>query len=351
MALGLTGCQQKANQADQDALLTNQTLTLESVDFKTSTVTKQDFTTETTMKGTVIYLNSTALSFPQKANFVQFVVEEGQQVKKGDLLAECEISNNDQKMTELELQINHLSLELDTLTADYQQDMKQLTNGKNKSSGNENQLYSLLLTQKQKQYDYKSSQINNKLSALISEKKKQEDTQEQCNIYAKSDGVIDKLGYVTAGEEVDTDRWMVKMHDESVSYIQVSDDKGNLDYNMAVSVQADNGGRQTYTGKVVCADTILSEALKTGYAYIRLDDEDVNLADLKNIVVTVTLQKLEDVLVVDRTAVNTAQGKKYVLVYEDGVIKKRYVTIGLEGKDVIYLLNGVKEGQKVIIES
>lgn len=349
-ALAMTGCQKSSNEETSD-ILKEQTIGSEQADFKTTTVTKEDFTTETSMKGTVTYFNSTALSFDETVVFTQFLIEEGQQVKQGEPLAECEMGASEKMITQLQLQIDTLTTELTSLEKKYEEDSKQLQTYQNESQGNEQHLYTLLITKKQQQYEHDRQQKSNELAALETELKQYKEAEENCYIYAKSDGIIDKLAYVSAGEEVEADRWMIKMHDQSVSYIQVTDDKETLDYNMEVTVQADNDGRQTYTGKVVCADQILNSELKTGYAYIQLTEDDVNLADLSNITVTAVLQNLSDVLVVDRSAVYTSGGKKYVLIYEDGVIKKRYVTIGLEGTDKIYLLDGVSEGQQVIIET
>ena len=93
--------------------------------------------------------------------------------------------------------------------------------------------------------------------------------------------------------------------------------------------------------------TILSTIKDRGY--VVLEDKSVVLSELKNIVVIVKKPVLEGTLLVERNAVYTSKGKKYVLLVEDGVTKKRFVTVGPGSNSTICILDGISEGDSVVI--
>jgi hypothetical protein len=54
-------------------------------------------------------------------------------------------------------------------------------------------------------------------------------------------------------------------------------------------------------------------------------------------------------LIVPRRAVFPEDGKNYVLLNEDGIIKKRYVKIGFSFADEIQIITGLEAGQSVVL--
>jgi hypothetical protein len=65
---------------------------------------------------------------------------------------------------------------------------------------------------------------------------------------------------------------------------------------------------------------------------------------------TAKYQELKDVLLVSKEAVRKEDGKTYVYILEDGVVHKRFVTVGLSGKTHAWILDGLREGQAVILD-
>jgi len=58
----------------------------------------------------------------------------------------------------------------------------------------------------------------------------------------------------------------------------------------------------------------------------------------------------KDRLLVPQEAVLVRGGRKLVFVVEEGQARWRYVEVGLENESVAEVLDGVKEGEKVIVE-
>ena len=61
-------------------------------------------------------------------------------------------------------------------------------------------------------------------------------------------------------------------------------------------------------------------------------------------------QELKNVLLVDKDAVQKEEGKYFVYLLEDGVVHKRYVSLGLENKKSVWILDGLSEGQELILD-
>jgi multidrug efflux pump subunit AcrA (membrane-fusion protein) len=58
----------------------------------------------------------------------------------------------------------------------------------------------------------------------------------------------------------------------------------------------------------------------------------------------------KDRLLVPQEAVLVRGGRKLVFAVEEGLAKWRYIEVGLENKDYAEVLDGVKEGEMVIVE-
>ena len=61
-------------------------------------------------------------------------------------------------------------------------------------------------------------------------------------------------------------------------------------------------------------------------------------------------EELRDVLLVDWSAVEAEKGKSYVYVLEDDMVQKRYVVPGLNNREKMWILDGLREGQTVIAD-
>ncbi len=82
----------------------------------------------------------------------------------------------------------------------------------------------------------------------------------------------------------------------------------------------------------------------------------IDLMDLKEGIkpgmtadIVIETNKKENVLVVSKKAVNKINNKKIVKVFKEGKIEEREIEIGLEGDELVEIISGLEEGEKVIV--
>ena len=122
---------------------------------------------------------------------------------------------------------------------------------------------------------------------------------------------------------------------------------GELRVGQAVTIEygpADE--RKTAPGVVVSAQSLLPPDLDAGGAAVAVQ-EDIPAADLVNPSVVSQEKLLEDAL--PRTAVGSENGQSYVLLRKDGSPRKRFVQVGPQSNDQVVILDGVTEGQEVVL--
>ncbi len=66
--------------------------------------------------------------------------------------------------------------------------------------------------------------------------------------------------------------------------------------------------------------------------------------------VEIAAEIYEDRLLIPQDAVLVRMGRKLAFVVEEGIAKWRYIEVGLENEDYAEVLDGIKEGETVIIE-
>lgn len=345
------GCQ-KGTEGQNETYIVGENLIHDEIALRTTSIIRDTYENVVSFKGTVIYTNSFSLSFSEEnAEFHQYLVKEGDFVKAGDPLAECQVLISDMEKEEWILELEMYQLEFDTLTKQYKKKLKELDQIINQTIGDEKVLYQLLKEEEIILYQQSTTKIQDQIEQRETKIKNWNSTKNTNTIYAPMDGYVDKLAYMKEGDQIVDQRWIVMMHSEEESYIQVTDQKEQLSYQMDVIVEAGKvGDKREYEGVIIQADQVLSEELKQDTALVILNDPSVKLETLENILVKAKIHQVENTLMVERSAVYSEKGKKYVLVLEDGVTKKRYITVGLSNSDYVCILDGATQGWEVVIQ-
>ena len=85
--------------------------------------------------------------------------------------------------------------------------------------------------------------------------------------------------------------------------------------------------------------------------YLQLDQPDPTLKSRDSGSIILKLDQRENVLYLDKSAIRTFNGKPFVYIPdENGLPTLRYVTLGLEVKNVVEIVEGLDEGDQVIIQ-
>lgn len=285
------------------------------------------------------------------ARLQEIKVINNQKVKKGDVLAVFTIEGSAAQRTELQLKLQRKEEE-------YEQGKIERLTAINEAKANLSTLpphqleIAKLKLEKQEiayeQYVYQTEReiasIKAPLDALI---KLQMDN----TLVAPFDGIIKSVASHLVGDKVDAKEVIVSMYSEDGFCLRVSNVGNKLRYGMEVSIETGRkNDNKYYTGVVVAAPNILSSSMSQADAYI-LVNESVVPGDFQNSIVYYSnTEYLEDVLIVSSMATDIEEGCVYVNILEDDMVKKRYVVQGLANTDICWILDGLREGQLLIVE-
>lgn len=317
--------------------------------FGTDTVKYGDFMKTKTFDAERIYPHSTVITAGyDKLVLDRICVEAGTKVKKGDLLVSIQ-PVTDESITKKKAEIKKNMEQFEAGKNNYQHNMEQLEEQIRSVSGVDLEIMQIELKKSQREYEWyvqDGTKVQEEMKASL---EKLKSIKGDVNIYAPYDGVIDSISAVPAGTELTTKRELLKMHSEDQVLLSVSD-AGKLRYQMPVTIQAGTGDKkETYTGTVVSADNIRTDSLKDGTAYIKMN-EAADISELTNLVVIANEIELKNVLVVKEFAVSKEKKKNFVSIVDGDKVMKRHVVLGGTTGEMSWILQGVEEGQRVLIQ-
>ena len=333
-------------------LIAPEDIKADEVNYNTSVAEKGDFVKTVTTGGVEYYpLVTPARYHGDTAIFEKWMVKRGDVVTAGDVLVKINVPYDEVKETRLEMELERIKESYETGREDRQADMDALQTAlaaekdeyARKTMTIQLEKARLLLEQYVYQQEY---DIASRTKAL-------EDMREKHAaeyICAPCDGIVDELVYFHVGDRIYENQSVCQIAQQEVMLIGAKD--SDLRYGMTVTVETGvNKYRQTLTGRVVAAADCLPK-VSSSYALVELDpfvpDEHFSW---KNIRITGDKILLKDVLLIARKA-SVLDGGKYRVtkVTEDGVTQKRYIVQGLASNEAVWVVQGLDEGEAVIID-
>ena len=107
---------------------------------------------------------------------------------------------------------------------------------------------------------------------------------------------------------------------------------------------------RVFRGKVRAVSPVVDPETKTCGAHIVLDNPFGEIKPGMHAEVEITAEVFRDRILVPQEAVLVRGGRKLVFVVGDGLAKWRYIEPGLENELFLEVLDGVKEGDEIIID-
>ncbi len=107
---------------------------------------------------------------------------------------------------------------------------------------------------------------------------------------------------------------------------------------------------KTFKGKVAAVSPVINPEDKTCAVHIVVANPQEEIKPGMHAEVEIAADVYEDRLLVPQEAVLVRGGRKLVFVVEEGLAKWRYIEAGLENEKYVEVLDGVKAGEKVIVE-
>jgi multidrug efflux pump subunit AcrA (membrane-fusion protein) len=276
------------------------------------------------------------------AIFVEFAVDKNEKVQKGDVLARLAVETSDAALERLEREITRLEEEMKLGVQQRNEEIKRLEN--TNADGLEKEKNDILLKKAKVELEHYEYLQQRRLDALKQEKKLEQEKQNGYTLIAPADGIVTDFAKLKTGDPVPANSVLMTFVQTDVVQLRISNSAGDLRYNMPVKVTIGKKNTTVVSGRVVAADGTIPEKERTGYAYIRVETE----AELVDPKLSAEIVRLDNVLVVDRGAVISENGKHYVTKLVDGMLQKRYICFGTNNTDQVWLIHGVAAGDTLI---
>lgn len=333
------------------------------------TVMRGDLVTSETVRVTYVLTQTQHLSFPVEGLYIDTVsVTEGQQVKKGDLLATLELESLQPQLTAQRYEVNvlykekkHLGQTLELELAGYdamlrsvERELQQLqTDVPEEDVSAVREKIDALLQQKgalerdraaaQSNYDAKADALDASLYVASLRLQELESALAGRQLIAGIDGVVTYLRDVEEGQRSVKDQRFITISDLASAAFTAEAKYADY-FPVGTDVVISCNGKE-YEATV--AEATEPEAS----VYFQLKQPDPSLSENARGIITVTLEQRTDVLYVQEKAIRTVNGETFVyLLNEDGLRTMRSVTTGLETGKFVEILAGLDEGDRVIAD-
>jgi RND family efflux transporter MFP subunit len=108
--------------------------------------------------------------------------------------------------------------------------------------------------------------------------------------------------------------------------------------------------QKKFKGKVLAVSPIIDPEERTCPVVISVANPQGEIKPGMHAEVEIAAEIYEDCLLIPQEAVLVRGGRKMAFVVEDGLAKWRYIQVGNENEDYAEVLDGIKEGELVIVE-
>ena len=354
----LTGC---AAQTTGQAKLLQEEVKTTSANLKTVQAFTGSLQREFSMNAEVVYPEREVVRLQaDEAQDVEHLVNQGQEVKAGDVIAVFRKQTDDIRLTAIELELEQLETQRQDGLDDRAEQMEELIEqiedltpplGEANSVRDNLKLENLQMQLEKMQIEQQrfEKQLDEQVRQLKQERKQLKDAQAELNVTAPVDGEIESIQYMVPGSMCTRGQPVVIIHNPDRIILKA--DKGTMgEFRVGQKVRISYGkrnDRSETTGCVVAADNLLDEAQKTEFAYIELDEE-IDPGLLMGVQVYAMNMYIEDVLLLPRNAVQYDGGKAYVEVVSGAGTSVRYVITGPNDGENIMILAGLEEGTAVL---
>ncbi|MBM3284611.1 MAG: efflux RND transporter periplasmic adaptor subunit [Candidatus Aminicenantes bacterium] len=175
---------------------------------------------------------------------------------------------------------------------------------------------------------------------------------EKTSIRAPFSGVITDIR-VSPGETISAGRELFTLVD--ISHIKVKakvleSEVGKMKEGHEASLKFSAYPGKTFKGRVEAVSPVTNPEDKTCSVYISVENPAGEIKPGMHADVEIAADVYRDRLLVPQAAVLVRGGRKLVFVVEEDLAKWRYIDVGLENEEYAEVLDGVREGEKVVTE-
>lgn len=303
------------------------------------------------------------LHFPSSANIVYegqqgifqgFVVKRGAFVQAGDVIGTVLVEGSDVAYTNAQLSLQRSQEAYTEGCLSYEESIRQAYDALAAITDSyEKEMQNLRIRTLESQYalyryqqEHNIAQQQEALDELVPDNTLLE-------ITAPATGYIERLEPIRDETIINDGRHMGLIYCLDSVLVSVPNESGSFRYGMEVEINAGSKNNPlVYKGTVIAADNVLPQSQRTGMAYIAVDVDpstlDIETVLKLNITVKGESVTIQNVALLPRNAVVMENGDHYVTLYEDGILKKRFVLVADSNTDVSWIVAGLNIGDLVV---
>jgi multidrug efflux pump subunit AcrA (membrane-fusion protein) len=288
-------------------------------------------------------------------------VKRGDSVKAGDVIAEFTIEYNQSDLDSLKSDLSIAEKQYEISLSSYQsavtasQDRITSLNAQKKTApyeGLDNDIAKagIALKKAKSALNFFKYDQQRSLNTLRGSIEKFESNINTNKIYSPFDGIIGSAEYLPVGNILAPGTEICTIYSKDVMWISSSSDTSNgMRYNSSAEIKV-SVVNDTYSGRIITAPDLFGQS--TGKVIVIPDTAiDIDPGDrMRRLTVSAPRFELDGVMILPSAAVYNEDGKRFVYLYEDGIMKKRYVTVGMSSVDSVQILDGLTVGQKVVLD-
>ncbi|WP_236708079.1 efflux RND transporter periplasmic adaptor subunit [Brevibacillus choshinensis] len=324
--------------------------------------------------GSFTTVNTAELSFPEtkELRLKSFSVQSGDQVKKGQLLAELDAADLEREIESARYEVEKAKLELLDAQRDnyYEVESAKLDVSKAEmnAKANETKLAKIewdkalldlakLQDPKQRQYVVERARLNVKQKQMDLDNLQNRWT--QTKLISPFDGIVLFVSNEQVGDEVDAHQTLITIGDPNKLFVMyIAPEKEALqDVKEGMKVILSGNGGENGEGTVVQTPlhvpSNLPEDLTKLYQRSLLISPKIPPKGLEigtGVSIEVVLDKQDQALIIPRKALHEISGRKYVRVLDGNSKKEVDVETGIMNQTEVEIRKGLSAGQLVILE-
>ena len=153
--------------------------------------------------------------------------------------------------------------------------------------------------------------------------------------------------HVTSGRELFT---LVNIDRIRVHAKVLESEIGKMKVGREVDLKFSAYPGKIFKGEVKAISPVINPQDKTCNVIIDVANPEEEIKPGMHVEVEIAAEIHKDKLLIPQDAVLVRSGRKLAFVVEEGLAKWRYIDVGLENEDYAEVLDGLKEGESVIIE-
>jgi RND family efflux transporter MFP subunit len=188
------------------------------------------------------------------------------------------------------------------------------------------------------QYDFENAQI--RLAKM--------------NIIAPFSGVIVELPYYTKGTRVNTGQSMVNLMSYDKMYMEINlPEKSISEVQLGHEVLITNYtiAEDTLIGTVSELSPMISSETRTFSGKLQINNPELKLRPGMFVKADIITAKKDSVIVIPKNIILSGNRGKYVFIVErNSAADDRVITTGIENKDFVEVIEGLKENERLIIK-